>query len=329
MSPAVDRVPPSYLSLAESGELESRARRLETLLTQCRLCPHQCRIDRRRETGVCGVGVKPSVSAWAVRRGEEPLLSGSRGSGAVLMAGCTLRCVFCSAESAAAAPGGAGTTFPGKRYLGRELTPNEVAGIFMMLQDRGCHSLNWVVPSHQVAQLVRALTVAVKRGLRLPVVYSSNCYDAAETIRLLDGIVDVYNPSLRYADADTGERVSGVEDYPERAREALLAMYDQVGEEWVLSPDGTLMRGLLIRIEVLPADLAGVERTLRWISSELSPGVAISLVARYRSCHGTEATRSHPLVGRPITADEWRMARWALEQHMHSDRVWMQRLEGE
>lgn len=307
------------MKLARSGELAVRARRLDEMLGDCTVCPRECRVDRRRQLGECATGAAAMVASWSPHHGEEPVISGRRGSGTVFLANCNLRCVFCQNHDISQRP---------SDFAGRSISDEELAAIFLGLQDLGCHNLNWVSPSHQVPQLLRALELGSRRGLELPVVYNSNAYDSIETLRLLEGVVDIWMPDLKYADPDAGRRLSGVDDYPLRARAALAEMYRQVGDAWELGPEGELRRGLLVRLLVLPGGPAGVEESLSWISSSLSPAVAVSLLAQYRPAHRVPRVPELADLDRPISRDEWRQAAEALERHMEGDRhhvqaVWL------
>jgi putative pyruvate formate lyase activating enzyme len=287
----------SYVRLARSGELGHRVRKLDALLSDCTVCPRECRVDRRIELGECSTGADAVVASWNPHHGEEPVIS--------------CRCAFCQNHDISQRP---------RDFTGREISPEELAAIFIDLQDRGCHNLNWVSPSHQVPQLVRALAVAAHRGLEIPIVYNSNGYDSPEVLRLLDRIVDIYMPDLKYADPDAGCRLSGIDDYPQRAREALTEMYRQVGDTWELGPEGELRRGLLVRMLVLPEGLAGIEDNLEWIARNLSPRVTISLLAQYRPAHRVPGRTDLHDLDRRISREEWRRAVEALTEHMEGDR---------
>ena len=301
----------SYVRLARSGELGERARSLDALLEDCTVCPRECRVDRRSELGECATGADAVVASWNPHHGEEPVISCRRGSGTVFLANCNLRCVFCQNHDISQRP---------RAFAGRAISDEELASIFIDLQDRGCHNLNWVSPSHQVPQLVRALEIAAHRGLSLPVVYNSNGYDSVEVLRLLDGIVDVYMPDLKYAQPEAGCRLSSVEDYPRHARAALAEMYRQIGNTWDLGPEGELRRGLLVRLLVLPEGLGGVEANLAWIARALSPTVAVSLLAQYRPSHRVPRSPDFAELDRSISREEWQRAVAALEKHMEGDR---------
>ncbi len=243
---------PSYVALLESGEFEDRVRHLESMLADCTVCPHECRVDRRSAVGICATGSNPVVASCTSHFGEEPVISGHHGSGTVFFANCNLRCVFCQNHEISQRP---------HHYHDTAITTDELADVFLDLQRQGCHNINWVSPSHQVPQLVRSLHRAACRGLRLPVVYNSNGFDAVEVLRLLEGVVDIYMPDLKYADSDSGLTCSRVADYPQHARSALEEMFRQVGDTWTKAPDGTLVRGLLWNPQVLLADepLAGLD----------------------------------------------------------------------
>jgi len=286
-------------------------RKLDALLSDCTVCPHECRVDRRTELGTCSTGAEAVVASWNPHHGEEPVISCHRGSGTVFLANCNLRCAFCQNHDISQQP---------RDFAGREISAEELAAVFIGLQDQGCHNLNWVSPSHQVPQLVRALEVAARRGLEIPIVFNSNGYDSLEVLRLLDGVVDIWMPDLKYADPDAGCRLSGIEDYPQRARAALAEMYSQVGDAWELGPEGELRRGLLVRMLVLPEGLAGIEDNLHWISQNLSPRVAISLLAQYRPAHRIPGSAEFHDIDRTVNHDEWRRAVTALETHMEGER---------
>ena len=300
-----------YARLARSGELGERALALDALLADCTVCPRECRVNRRVELGTCATGAGAVVASYNLHFGEEPVISGRRGSGTVFLANCNLRCAFCQNHDISQQPAD---------FVGHEIPDETLAAVFLDLQDRGAHNLNWVSPSHQVPQLVRALAVAAGRGLSLPIVYNSNGYDSLEVLRLLDGVVDIYMPDLKFADPAVGCRLSGIDDYPARARAAFLEMHRQLGDDWLLAPDGALQRGLLIRILVLPERLAGVEESLAWVARELSPRVAISLLAQYHPAHRVRSSRGFPELERRITEHEWQAAVAALERHMAGDR---------
>jgi len=301
----------SYVRLARSGELDERVSTLDGLLADCTVCPRACHVDRRHALGECATGADAVIASWNPHHGEEPVISCRRGSGTVFLANCNLRCAFCQNHDISQRP---------KAFTDQSISDEELATIFIALQDRGCHNINWVSPSHQVPQLVRALAIAARRGLSIPIVYNTNGYDSVEVLRLLDGIIDIYMPDLKYADPDAACRLSGVEDYPLRARDALTEMYGQVGDTWELGPEGELKRGLLVRMLVLPEGLAGIEENLAWIARTLSPTITISLLAQYRPAHRVPRATDFTDLDRGINRAEWQLAVAALEEHMEGDR---------
>ena len=286
---------PSYNRISPT-DWDDRVLGLRALLSPCRLCPHRCGVDRLSgETGTCRVGAGTSVSAATAHFGEEPEISGTRGSGAVFFESCNLRCVYCQNHliSQCAEP------------RARHDTPAEIGARMLELQARGCHNVNWVTPSHVVPFAVEGLREAAARGLHLPVVYNTSGYDSVEALQLLDGLVDVYLPDLRYADDPTATRLSGGEGYPSAARAAITEMARQVGTAHHLAPDGTLLRGLRVRVLVLPNDLGDLRDSLTWLRDTLGPTVRIALMAQFFPTH--QADRD-PLLSRPVYPGEYARA---------------------
>ena len=285
---------PSYLALATSGELERRAREAWDGLTACRLCPRQCSVDRLAgQTGVCRMGAQPVVASWNVHCGEEPPISGRRGSGTIFFSGCSGRCLFCQ-------------NYPiSQLRVGRQVTVERLAGMMLELQGRGCHNINLVTPTHFVSAILRALVVAAARGLRLPLVYNCSGYESVETLRLLDGVVDIYLPDAKYADDEAARELSGFPGYVEANRAALKEMLRQVGPQLVLDETGVCQRGMIIRHLVLPHGLSQTRQVLSWIARELSPQVAVSLMSQYFPAY---LALDHPYLGRKITDEEWEEA---------------------
>lgn len=310
---------PGYRRLLASGELQRRIARLEAMLECCELCPRRCQVDRRRELGRCFTGVEPIVASWGPHMGEEPPLSGSRGSGTLFLANCNLRCAFCQNADISQRP---------SDHIGRTSGVAELAAAMLQLQADGCHNINWVSPTHQVPALVRALALAAENDLSLPIVYNSNGYDAIAVLELLDGVVDIYMPDLKYSDAVTAQELSGIADYPSAARSAVAEMFRQVGDSWDIGPGGTLHRGLLVRVLVLPGDLAGVAETLRWLSEALSPLVAVSLMSQYRPCHRAGRVAAHPELRRTVNREEHLAALAALKRFNQSPHTLVQGFVG-
>ena len=296
---------PGYLGLVESGELENRVERLYAMLSSCTVCPRLCGNDRL--AGVlasCASGAEPVVSAYTAHFGEEPVLSGTRGAGNIFFGNCNLRCVYCQNWQIS-------QDYAGQR--GNAISVERLAEIMLELQGRGCHNIGLVSPTHYAPQAAKAILLGARAGLRLPIVYNTNAYDSVEVLRLLDGVVDVYLPDLKYADSAMGWLYSKIPDYAERSREALLEMYRQKGSRLELDDDGLLASGLLVRLLVLPNGVAGAADSLAWIAETLSPRVAISLMAQYYPIHRAAADARYGALSRSITAEEWRDALAALE----------------
>ena len=287
---------PSYVELLKNGELASRADRLMDMLRVCRICPRDCDVNRlNNEVAACYSGLLPIVSTYTPHFGEEPALVGTGGAGNVFLGLCNLRCVYCQNYQIS-------QTF--KEQRANEVSFDRLAEIFLELQERGCHNINWVSPTHFAPQLAKSLSIAARKGLRLPIVYNTNAYDAVEVLRLLDGIVDVYLPDLKYSDDEAGREYSKVTEYVRHSRAAIREMYRQMGDRLQYDDNGLLRRGLIIRLLVLPNDIAGISESLRWISSELSPKVSVSLMAQYFPTNKVALER-YPLISRKIRWSEW------------------------
>lgn len=264
---------PSYLKLFETGELHDRADRLEEMLESCDICPRDCFVNRLEDNiAKCFSGRLPVVSTHTPHFGEEPALIGTRGAGNIFLGNCNLRCVYCQNFQISQNP---------KIERRNEVTHERMAEMMLELQAKGCHNINFVSPTHFVPQIVRSLVIAAEQGLRLPIVYNTNAYDSVAVLKLLDGIVDVYLPDLKYAENDMGEEFSKVENYVGHARAALVEMHRQVGTDLRFGPDGLLKRGLIVRLLVLPNSIGGVCDSLRWIHDTLSPDIALSVMAQY------------------------------------------------
>jgi putative pyruvate formate lyase activating enzyme len=285
---------PSYLALYRTGELQRRADLLEERLVACDLCPHVCGVNRLKdERGFCHSGCRPVVATVCAHTGEEPALSGSKGSGAIFFGNCNMRCVYCQNFQIS------------QNYAGQaanEVDCETLAKQMLHLQDDlKCHNINLVSPSHFVPQIVRALAAAVPLGLHLPLVYNTGGYDSLDTLIMLEGIVDIYLPDIRYASAETGLKYSGVRDYPVFNRAAIREMYRQVCNLEV-DDNEVAMRGLIVRHLILPEKLAGSHDSLTWLAREVSVDVTISLMSQYYPCHLAKGITG---LSRTITYDEY------------------------
>ncbi len=259
---------PCYLKLSLE-ELKDKAEKAFSLQSSCRVCARRCRVDRLQgEKGFCRGGLEAVVSSWGQHFGEEDVLVGRYGSGAIFFTYCNLACCFCQNYEISSL----GT--------GRPLPVSALAGAMLDLQDSGCHNINLVSPSHFVPQILKSLVWAISSGLNIPLVYNTGSYDSIETLQLLEGVVDIYMPDLKYGDDPTGEKYSGVPDYYSVAKEAVKEMHRQVGD-LVTSETGVAERGLLVRHLLLPEGLAGTKEVVRFIAEEISPGTFLNIMDQY------------------------------------------------
>ncbi|PYS51549.1 MAG: radical SAM protein [Acidobacteria bacterium] len=306
---------PNYLALYESGELAKRVETLEKLLYNCTVCPLDCGNNRvENELARCYSGRLPIVSSYTQHFGEEPALVGKHGAGNIFFGNCNLRCVYCQNYQISQAH---------KEQIKNEITHERLAEIMLELQARGCHNINFVSPTHFVPQMARSILLAARAGLHLPIVYNTNAYDSIAVLRLLDGIVDVYLPDLKYAENEAGYEYSKVRNYSDHARRAIAEMYRQMGDSLVFDADGLLKRGLVIRLLVLPNDLAGVRESLEWIRDSLSQRVAVSMMAQYYATNRAATDARYTLLSRRITESEWLRALSMLDE-LGMEEGWMQ-----
>ncbi len=288
---------PNFLQLHRAGELERRVLQLEKLLERCVVCPKDCGNNRLEdEIAACYSGRLPIVSSYTAHFGEEPVLSGTGGAGNIFFGNCNLRCVYCQNYQ---------ISQTWKTQKKNEVTHERLAEMMLELQAKGCHNIGFVSPTHFAPQMARGILLAAEKGLRLPIVYNTNAYDSVEVLRLLDGIVDVYLPDLKYAENDAGFTFSKVRGYTDYARAAIKEMFRQTGDKLVFDENGLLKKGLLIRLLVLPNDIAGIAENLRWIRDELSPSTAISLMAQYYATNKAATDEKYILLSRRISEREW------------------------
>jgi putative pyruvate formate lyase activating enzyme len=285
---------PSYVTLLESGALARRVDAAYAHMKRCDLCARYCGVDRLRGTqgAVCRTGELAVVHAHCPHHGEELPLSGTAGSGTIFFSWCNLRCVFCQNWE---------TSWTG---TGRETEPGELADMMLDLQRRGCHNVNLVSPSHVVAQILAATLIAARAGLRLPLVYNTGGYDSPEALALLDGVIDIYMPDMKYADPEAARRYSSVCDYWNVNRAAVKEMHRQVGD-LVLDDRGLAIRGLLVRHLVLPGDIAGTEAVMAFVAEEISRNTYLNLMDQYRPCFRAGA---NPPLDRHVTPAEFARA---------------------
>jgi putative pyruvate formate lyase activating enzyme len=292
------RVEPSYLRLAREGRLKQIEKDLRDILGACRLCPRACRADRLRGArGTCSSTARLKVASYGPHFGEERPLVGRGGSGTIFFSHCNLLCCFCQNWEI------------NHRGDGRFITEADLAGMMLGLQERGCHNINFVTPTHVVPHIVRALREAVDRGFRLPLVYNTGGYDSLDVIRALDGVVDIYLPDFKYQDGALAARYSsGAADYPEVAAAVIKEMHRQVGR-LVVDERGVAVRGLIIRHLVMPQNIAGTDRFVTWVARELTADTYVNIMPQYRPEH---RAREYAELSRRITSGEWGQAlAWA------------------
>lgn len=285
---------PSYIQLNETGLLNERIEAARALLAECRVCPRRCGADRlNNETGICRTGARAWVSSIGAHFGEEDPLVGNGGSGTIFMTHCNLMCAFCQNYDIS------------HEGHGQGVEPELLADLMLRLVSEGCHNINFVTPSHVVPQILEALPHAIKAGLDVPLVYNSGGYDSVETLKLLDGVFDIYMPDFKFWDNGLGRRYCGVDDYRERASEAILEMHAQVGD-LKNDSDGLAVRGLLVRHLVMPGNLEDTADICRFLAEEVSPDTYTNIMGQYRPCG--EAS-DFPELGRPLSGAELRQAK--------------------
>ncbi len=296
---------PAYLALPRE-EIHRRAELAVASLAECRACPRECGVNRLvNKWAACKTGRYALVTSCFPHLGEEDCLRGWKGSGTIFFGHCNLRCVFCQNYDISQA------IRPGPAVLGSP--PAEIAQMMLALQSRGCHNINFVTPEHVVPQVVEALAEAIALGLNVPIVYNTSAYDSLESISLLDGIVDIYMPDLKYWSANASKRYLMAEDYPEVALAAVRAMHQQVGS-LAISSEGLATRGVLIRHLVMPGAVDETRSILTWIATELGPDTYVNLMDQYRPA-GKVSVGRYPEINRTVSSEEFRAA-WAIAKDL-------------
>ncbi|MBI2080769.1 MAG: radical SAM protein [candidate division NC10 bacterium] len=291
---------PAYVKLGVA-ELERRAEAALAGLASCRVCPRDCEVNRLAdETAICKIGRYAKVGSAFPHFGEEDCLRGWKGSGTIFFSLCNLRCVFCQNFDISQAGGGS------------TVTPDRLAALMLSLQDKGCHNVNFVTPEHVVPQILEALPHAVRGGLRLPLVYNTSAYDSLESLRHLDGIVDIYMPDFKVWDRQVAKRYLKAPDYPEAARAAVKEMHRQVGP-LSLDERGLARRGLLVRHLVMPGGLGGTREVMRFLAQEVSPDTYVNIMSQYYPAGLVNEDR-YPEINRHVTAEEMAEARRTAEE---------------
>ena len=273
---------------ANSGSFSKPVQQLWEKMNLCTLCPRRCEVNRSKgEIGFCGIGEIPVVSSVGPHFGEESVLVGFGGSGTIFFAGCNLGCVFCQ-------------NFDISHHRhGRRMSIEQLAQSMLELQDYGCSNINFVTPTHVIPAITAGIELARKKGLTLPTVYNTGGYDSVETLKLLEGFVDIYMPDMKYSDPEVARELSAAPDYPQVNREAVKEMHRQVGDLKVQK--GLATRGLLVRHLVLPENLAGSFEVIDFLAGQISPSTTINVMYQYRPCHKAS---SHPKINRRPTFEE-------------------------
>ncbi|HEB50895.1 MAG TPA: radical SAM protein [Desulfobulbus sp.] len=304
----------AYRALHSAGTLRRRADEARALLAPCRVCPRRCGVDRLQgELGVCRIGARARVASYGPHFGEESPLVGENGSGAIFFSGCNLLCVFCQNEEISHADT-LGDSAPDAA------TGDQLAAVMLDLQQRGCHNINLVTPSHVVPQILEGLAIAAE-SLRIPLVYNTSGYDSVETLHLLDGIVDIYMPDVKFWSDEVAARYTGVKDYATVVRAAVREMHRQVGD-LELDSRGLATRGLLVRHLVMPGRLDETGEIMRFLAGEISPATYVNIMDQYHPC---ARAADYPEINRPLTADEYHQARELARQaglHRLDERDW-------
>lgn len=302
-----------YLALYTSGELLQRVRAAYQRLAACDLCPHDCGVDRiRGERGICGAGLKLKIASATVHRGEEPPISGTKGSGTIFLSGCSLKCAFCQ-------------NFPISQLgNGEEMTTGQLAVRMLKLQRQGVHNINFVTPTHYLPQILAALWLAIPKGFSLPIVWNTGGYEKIDALQLLDGVVSVYLPDMKYSDDAPATEISSAPGYCRINRAAVKEMLRQVGH-LQLDEDGIATGGLIVRHLVLPGGRAGSRETLPWIAENLGHETHIALMSQYFPAHTASGIAG---MNRPVTHEEYDAAVEALEA-AGLENGWVQDLDEE
>ena len=305
---------PSYKKLLKSGELHNRAEEAYNNLQSCTSCPRDCKVDRiNGEYGICTSGDLPIVSSYTPHFGEEPVLSGTKGAGNIFFGNCNLKCIYCQNFEISQNP---------KSEKQNEVTHERLAEIMIDLQNKGCHNIGLVSPTHFSATILRSIYIAAQQGLKLPIIYNTNGYDSVEMLKLYDGVIDIYLPDFKYGSSEYAKTYSLVDNYFEKTKDAIKEMYRQVGAELICDGD-VVVRGLIIRHLILPNDLSETEKVFKFIAEELSPNIHISLMSQY---YPTNKTSKDILVDRTLRNSEYEKAIELLDKYgLHNG--WIQELE--
>lgn len=285
---------PGYIKLLETGELEQRAVSSYSHLSICDVCALNCPVDRLAgRLGACHIGEKAKVSSYAPHHGEENPLRGWNGSGTIFFTRCNLRCQYCQNHDIS------------QTDFGEEVVPEEIAGMMLQLQARGCHNINFVSPSHVVPQIITAVLVAAKAGLHIPLVYNTGGYDSLSMLKYLDGVIDIYMPDMKYGDSVNAHTYSKIPNYTAINQSAVKEMHRQVGDLQI-DINGLATHGLLVRHLVLPNYLSRTDKIVQFLANEISKDTYLNLMDQYRPSY---KAYQYPELDRPITHQEYQTAK--------------------
>jgi putative pyruvate formate lyase activating enzyme len=292
---------PSYLKAHKNGTLDKVIQTIMPLLQNCSICPRKCKVDRvKGEQGFCKTGLQAEVYSYLAHYGEEPPISGTKGSGTIFFSHCNMACVYCQNYE-----------FSQKIEQGRAVSDTELAKIMLELQGMGCHNINLVSPTHVMPQILKALKIAVEMGLNIPLVYNTGGYELPEMIKLLDGIIDIYLPDMRYADSAMSMKFSCAPDYPNNNQASVQEMHRQVGLA-KMNDKGIVEKGIIIRHLVLPADISGTEQIMQFIAQDISVHTYISLMSQYTPFY---KALEYPALNRRILMQEYEAAQNNMDKY--------------
>ncbi|MCH8012884.1 MAG: radical SAM protein [Candidatus Marinimicrobia bacterium] len=293
---------PIYLGTYESGELAQKVNHALEMLRACYVCPRDCGVNRlENKWAVCKSGRYAVVSSYFPHFGEEDCLRGWKGSGTIFFSHCNLKCVFCQNFDISQPPSG-----PGGNGVGIEVDSTQLANMMLSLQEKGCHNINFVTPEHVVPQIVEALPIAIEKGLHLPLVYNTSAFDSLESLRLMDGLVDIYMPDFKFWDKEYARRYLKAVKYPEAAKAAIKEMHRQVGD-LQFDGNGWAVRGLLVRHLIMPGMTKDSQKIFKFLVDEISPETFINVMDQYRPTHKVGG-KSYQDINRSITQLELRQA---------------------
>lgn len=305
---------PSYIKLLSNGELCMRAEKAYASLASCKSCPRDCKVNRiDGELGICTSGSLPIASSYTPHFGEEPVLSSTKGAGNIFFGNCNLKCIYCQNFEISQNP---------KSEKQNEVTHERLAEIMIELQNKGCHNIGLVSPTHFSATILKSIYIAAQKGLTLPIIYNTNGYDSVEMLKLYDGVVDIYLPDFKYGSSEYAKKYSLVDNYFEKTKEVLKEMYRQVGDKLIYDGD-VVVRGMIVRHLILPNDLSETEKVFKFIAEEVSPKIHISIMSQY---YPTNKAYKDILIDRTIRNSEYEKAIQLLDKYgLHNG--WIQEME--